>query len=243
MSNLQAVIPYGALHSDTTVLAGPADAPNPWLSWSYLQDNAPTILDHFLEHVTLTLESIVIATIIAVPLGLVASRIRWLAAPIIGVTGVMYTIPSLALFAALVPFTGLNNTPVVIGLVMYALLILVRNTVTGLDGVPADVRDAAQGMGYGSLKLFWQVDLPIALPSIMTGIRVATVSTVALVTVGAAVGSGGLGQLILQGFNQNFYRAQIVTASILCVVLALFADVLLATVTRLLSPWARRRAA
>lgn len=243
MSNLQAVIPYSALHSDTAVLAGPVDAPNPWLSWSYLQDNASTILDHFLEHVTLTLESIVIATIIAIPLGLLASRIKWLAGPIIGVTGVMYTIPSLALFAALVPFTGLNNTPVVIGLVMYALLILVRNTVTGLDGVPADVRDAAQGMGYGSLKLFWQVDLPIALPSIMTGIRVATVSTVALVTVGAAVGSGGLGQLILQGFNQNFYRAQIVTASILCVLLALFADVLLATVTRLLSPWARRRAA
>jgi osmoprotectant transport system permease protein len=242
VSNLQAVIQYGALHSDTTVLASPADAPNPWLSWSYLQDNAASILNHFLEHVTLTLESIVIATIIAVPLGLLASRVKWLAAPIVGITGVLYTIPSLALFAALVPFTGLNATPVVIGLVTYALLILVRNTVAGLTGVPEEVRDAARGMGYGAGKMFWQVDLPIALPSIMTGIRVATVSTVALVTVGAAVGNGGLGQLILEGFNQNFYRAQIVTASLLCVLLALFADVVLATVTRLLSPWARRRA-
>lgn len=233
----------GSWHAESaSVLAAPPDAPNPWISWSYLVDNAGSIFGALGEHVGLTLVSVTIATLLAIPLGLAASRVRWLAGPIIGVTGVLYTIPSLALFAVLVPFTGLSPTTVITGLVLYALLILVRNTVAGLDGVPVDVRDAALGMGYGRAKIFWQVDLPLALPSIMAGIRVATVSTVAMVTIGAAVGTGGLGQLIMQGFNANFYRAEIVTASVLCVALALLADLLLVMITRLALPWAKRRA-
>ena len=129
-----------------------------------------------------------------------------------------------------------------VGLVLYALLVLVRNILVGLEGVPADVHEAARGMGYAGLRLFLRIELPVALPAIMAGVRVATVSTVALVTVGVIVGYGGLGTLILRGFNNNFYRAEIVTASLLTVAVALAADLLLAGLTRLLSPWASGRA-
>jgi osmoprotectant transport system permease protein len=129
---------------------------------------------------------------------------------------------------------------VLIGLVMYALLILVRNILAGLDGVPAEVKEAAEGMGYGRARMLWRVELPVALPTIMAGVRVATVSTVALVTVGVIVGYGGLGTLILRGFG-SFYRAEIVTASVLTVALGLALDLLLAVATRLMTPWSRSR--
>ena len=130
------------------VLAAPADeAPNPWFSWSYVRDNTDTILTAGREHVTLTLETMAIGILVALPLAVLASRVRWLAGPILGLTGVLYTIPSLALFALLAPFTGISSTTVLIGLVVYALLILVRNTLTGLREVPEAVRDAARGMG------------------------------------------------------------------------------------------------
>jgi osmoprotectant transport system permease protein len=111
----------------------------------------------------------------------------------------------------------------------------------GLQNVPEDVRESARGMGYGRNRLLWKVELPVALPTIMAGVRVATVSTVALVTVGVLVGEGGLGQLILRGFNNNFYRAEILTASVLTVALGLTFDLLLAGATRLMTPWSRRR--
>jgi osmoprotectant transport system permease protein len=157
---------------------------------------------------------------------------------------VLYTIPSIALFAFITPFSvfGLRQRTVVFGLVLYALLILVRNMLVGLQGVPEDIRESARGMGYGRGRMLWQVELPVALPTIMAGIRVATVSTVALVTVGVRVGEGGLGQLILRGYNNGFYRAEIVTASVLTVALGLTFDLLLALATRLLTPWSRRRA-
>ena len=120
----------------------------------------------------------------------------------------LYTIPSLALFAVLAPITGLTGTTVVIGLTAYTLLVLVRNVLAGLDGVPDDVREAARGMGLGPRALLLRVDLPLALPSVLAGLRVATVSTVALTTVGVVVSNGGLGQLILEGFSNNLYRAR-----------------------------------
>jgi osmoprotectant transport system permease protein len=118
--------------------------------------------------------------------------------------------------------------------------VLVRNMLVGLQGVPEDVRESARGMGYSRRQMLWRVELPVAMPTIMAGIRVATVSTVALVTVGVVAGEGGLGQLILRGFNNNFYRAEIVTASVLTVALGLAFDLLLAGATRLLTPWSRR---
>jgi osmoprotectant transport system permease protein len=214
-------------------------APNPWFDLSYVSDNWSTILRYLGEHVRLTVVAVVLGAVIALPLALLARRARLLAGPVLALSTIVYTIPSLAMFAFIFPFTGLSATTVLIGLVAYSLVILVRNFVAGLQSVPADVREAARGMGYGPLRLFLQIDLPLALPAFMAGIRIATVSTVALTTVGVIVGHGGLGQLITGGFNANFYRAEIVTGAVGCVVLALVADVLLAGVERLLTPWAR----
>jgi osmoprotectant transport system permease protein len=223
------------------VLAADA-APNPWFSWSYVTGNGPAILGYLGEHVRLTVLAVLIGTVIALPLAVVGRRFRWLAAPLLGVSTIVYTIPSLALFAVLAPVTGLSTTTVLIGLVLYSLVILVRNFLAGLVSVPDDVREAARGMGYGSARMFWQVELPLAVPAFMAGLRIATVSTVALTTVGVIVGHGGLGQLIVGGFAANFYRAEIVTGALGCVLLALLADLLLAGLERAVTPWARVRA-
>jgi osmoprotectant transport system permease protein len=215
------------------------EAPNPWIDPSYVVDNWDSILRYLGEHVRLTVGAVVVGALIALPLALLARRSRFLAGPVLAVSTIVYTIPSLAMFAFIFPFTGLSATTVLIGLVAYSLVILVRNFLTGLRGVPDDVREAARGMGYGSAALFWKIDLPLAMPAFITGLRIATVSTVALVTVGVLVGHGGLGQLILGGFNANFYRAEIVTGTVLCILLALLADVLLVGAERLVTPWTR----
>ena len=216
------------------------EAPNPWISVDYVRDNADAILAATQAHVTLTLVSVGLGLLLAVPLALLARRFRRLETPVVGLAGVFYTIPSLALFAVLAPITGLTATTVVIGLTGYTLLVLVRNLIAGLDGVPEDVREAARGMGVGPVRMLLRVELPLSLPTVLAGVRVATVSTVALVTVGVVVSNGGLGQLIFSGFNNNLYRAEIFTATALCVLLALVADALLLGLERLLTPWARR---
>ena len=227
----------------SAVLAADA-APNPWFDVDYVTDNWDSILSYTAEHVRLTVAAVVLGSLIALPLALVARRTRLLAGPVLGLSSIVYTIPSLAMFAFLAPFTGpLSATTVLIGLTLYTLVILVRNFLTGLQSVPADVREAARGMGYGPARLFAQVDLPLALPAFMAGLRIATVSTVALTTVGVITGHGGLGQLIIGGFNSNFYRAEIVTGALGCVLLALTADVLLAGLQRLVTPWTRAGAA
>jgi osmoprotectant transport system permease protein len=228
----------GSTASDGAVLAVDA-APNPWFDPSYVIDNWDTILRYLGEHVRLTVAAVVLGALIALPLALLARNSRFLTGPVLVLSTMIYTIPSLAMFAFVFPFTGLSSKTVLIGLVAYSLVILVRNFLAGLQGVPADVREAARGMGYGPLRLFWQIDLPLALPAFMAGLRIATVSTVALTTVGVLVGHGGLGQLIYGGFNANFYRAEIVTGAVGCVLLALVADLLLAGVERLVTPWAR----
>lgn len=219
------------------------EAGNPWFSWSYVRDNSDTIRDALLDHVAITVWSVAIAVAIAVPLAVLAYWVRPLATPILTSASVLYTIPSLALLAFLAPFLGTGRTPVIVALVMYALIVIIRNSLTGLQQVPGDVREAATAMGYSRTARLLRVELPLALPSILTGLRLATVSTVALVTVGAAVGSqGGLGALILSGFRNNFYKAQIATAALICVLLALVLDLLLVALTRALTPWTRRRA-
>jgi osmoprotectant transport system permease protein len=218
------------------------EAENPWFSWSYVRDNSDTILDALADHVAITVWSVAIAVAIAVPLAVLAYWVRPLATPILTSAGVLYTIPSLALLAFLAPFLGTGRSPVVVALVMYALIILIRNSLTGLQQVPADVREAATAMGYGRAARLWRVELPLALPAILTGLRLATVSTVALVTVGSIVGSqGGLGALILNGFRASLYKAQIATATLVCVLLALTFDLLLVGLARALTPWTRRR--
>ena len=237
-------LPYGAplVHASGRVLA--ADEPaNPWFTWQYVKDNSDDLKHALITHIELTVVSVLIAIVISFPLALLCYRYRRLSGPVLGLTGVLYTIPSIALFAFIAPFPvfGLRKRTVVFGLVLYALLVLVRNMLVGLQNVPEDVRESARGMGYGRSRLLWKVELPVALPTIMAGVRVATVSTVALVTVGVLVGEGGLGQLILRGFNNNFYRAEILTASVLTVALGLTFDLLLAGATRLMTPWSRRR--
>jgi osmoprotectant transport system permease protein len=214
-------------------------APNPWFDGSYVVDNWSTISGDLAEHIRLTVTAVVLGAVLALPLALLARRSRFVAGPILGLSTVIYSIPSLAMFAFIFPFTQLSSNTVLIGLVAYSLVILVRNFLTGLQGVPDDVREAARGMGYGPARMLVQVDLPLALPAFMAGLRIATVSTVALTTVGVLVGHGGLGQLIVGGFNANFYRAEIVTGTVGCVLLALLADLLLAGAERLLTPWSR----
>ena len=218
------------------------DAPgNPWFSLDYLERNWGEVTDQLLIHTTLTLQALAIAIAIAFPLAVVARRIPRMSGPIMGVSGVLYTIPSFALFGLLAPYTGIGRTTVLIGLVAYALLVLVRNIVVGLQSVDRDVTDAARGMGYTPMRMLFQVELPNALPSIISGVRIAAVTTVALVTVGVVVGYGGLGQLMFRGM-QSDYRAQIMTATVLCLGLALVLDLLLALAGRLAQPWTRRRA-
>lgn len=214
-------------------------APNPWFDGSYVADNWDTIMGYLGEHVRLTIGAVLIGTAIALPLALLARHNRLLGGAVLSLSTIVYTIPSLAMFALIFPFTGLSATTVLVGLTAYSLVILVRNFLVGLQGIPADVQEAARGMGYGAARRFWQIELPLALPAFMAGLRIATVSTVALTTVGVLVGHGGLGQLITGGFNANFYRAEIVTGAVGCVLLALVADVLLAGVERLLTPWTR----
>jgi osmoprotectant transport system permease protein len=182
-----------------------------------------------------------IAIVVAFPLALLVRRSRILKPLILGSATVVYTIPSLALFSVLLPFTGLSRTTVVIGLTLYALTILIRSFVAGLDGVPADVHDAARGMGFGPVRMLWRVDIPLAIPTMFVGIRIAIVSTVALTTIGFIVGYGGLGNLIERGLTTDF-KAQVLAASVLCVVLAVLGDLLVLGVQRLVTPWRRARA-
>jgi osmoprotectant transport system permease protein len=225
-------------------LAAPADdgPGNPWFSWRYVHDNAEAILDALRFHAGLTAQTVIIALVVAVPLAVVAYWVRPLTGPILALSGVLYTIPSLALLALLAPAVGTTSVAsVLIALVLYALLVLVRNSLAGLTQVPDEVRDAAAGMGYGRFGRLFRIELPLALPGIITGLRLATVSTVALVTVGSLIGQGGLGDLILGGFRNNFYKAQILTGAVLCVALALVLDLVLAGIGRLLTPSAGGR--
>ena len=215
---------------------------DPWVRWDWVTDHLDDIGAATRQHVELTLIAVALGLAISFPLALLARRYRWLEAPILSTTGILYTIPSLALFALLVPWTGLSRTTSEIGLVGYTLLILTRNIVTGLDGVPAEVKEAAQGMGFSPRRQLLRIELPLALPVIVAGIRIATVTTIGLVTVTALIGQGGLGQLILEGLIRDF-RSPLVVGSVLSIALAVTADLGLAGVQRAVTPWNRGRAA
>jgi osmoprotectant transport system permease protein len=214
---------------------------NELFRWEWVVDNLDEIAARSWEHLYLTLVAVGIGLLISFPLGVYSYRHRRAYGPIASIAGLLYTIPSLALFALLVPFTGLTTTTAEIGLVGYTLLILIRNVVAGLQGVPEDAREAAVGMGYSRRQLLWRVELPLALPVIVAGIRIATVTVIGLVTVTALIDQGGLGYFILLGLERFFSTATILGA-VLSVLLAVLADRLLALTERLLTPWARRHA-
>ncbi|MGI8433253.1 MAG: ABC transporter permease [Nocardioidaceae bacterium] len=214
---------------------------NHWLCGSYLSDRHGELVDATVQHIWITASSVVLGLLVALPLALLARRYARLEAGILGVATGLYTIPSLALFPLVVPFTGLTPLTVIVGLALYSLTILVRNTLEGLRSVPEEVHESAVGLGYSPTRLLLRVELPLALPVMMAGLRIATVSTVALTTVGAIVAYGGLGNLLASGVQENF-KAQIFAASVLCVVLALVLDVGLLAAQRAMTPWTRKRA-
>ncbi|GAA1375286.1 ABC transporter permease [Streptomyces beijiangensis] len=213
---------------------------NDWICGEYLRSRQQELIDATVQHVWITTISVAIGLVIAFPLALLARRGRGFAGPVLGLTTTLYTVPSLAMFSLLLPLFGLSAGLVITGLVLYSLTILVRNILAGLEAVPEDAKEAARGMGYGPVRLLWEVELPLALPVLLAGVRIATVSTVALTTVGSIVGKGGLGNLIGDGVD-TLFKAQVLTASVLCVLLAVVADLLLLGVQRLLTPWTRIR--
>lgn len=213
---------------------------DPWIRWAWVWDHTDDIVARLQEHLMLTGLTLAIGMVIALPLGVACHRWTRLYPAVLGVAGVLYTVPSLALFAFLLPFTGLTRTTALIPLVLYTLLILVRNVVAGLDSVPAEVREAAEGMGLSPTRRLLRIELPLAVPAIIAGIRITTVTTIGLVTITALIGQGGLGSLVYDGLLRDF-RTPLVVGTFLTVVLATLADLGLAGVQRRLTPWARGR--
>jgi osmoprotectant transport system permease protein len=208
----------------------------------WIADNLDRYWDPLLEHIVLTVTSVAIGFAIAFSLALLAHRRRWLDGPIVGLTGVLYTLPSLAVFFLLLPITGRGTLTALIALTAYTLQIIFRNVVTGLDNVSTEAKDAGRGVGLTDRQLLWRVELPLALPDIIAGLRIASTTTVGLATLAVFAGAGGLGSQIVSGSNITF-KTGVVAAGGLAVLLALSLDVLLLTVQRVLTPWRRAKAA
>lgn len=207
--------------------------------WEWLGRNGDLIWQATVEHLQLTVAAVVLGVGVSTVLAAVALRFRVAAAPILWGTGLLYTVPSLALFGFLVPRLGLDQRTALVALVGYTLVILVRNMVAGLDGVPVTVREAATAMGMRPWRRFWTVDLPLALPTIIAGIRIATVGTVGLVTIAALLGRGGYGALINNGLSRQNFSTPIVVGASLSILMALLLDLILWVVQQALSPAVR----
>lgn len=212
---------------------------DPWINWDWLSRHVSYVTGLLLQHVELTAVAVGVGLAIAVPLGVIAQRRPLLRSLVFTVFDIFYTIPSIAVFVFLIPYTGLTAVTAEIALVGYAVLVLSRNVMVGLDAVPKDVLDAADGMGYRPFARLIRVELPLALPTIFAGVRIATVTTIGLVTVAALIGWGGLGQLILQGFIDSFHTP-LVVGTVLSIALAFAADLGLAAGQRLALPWSRQ---
>jgi osmoprotectant transport system permease protein len=206
----------------------------------WIIDHLGAIFDRTLQHIWLASIALLFGFLIAFALAILSVRRRRLYPPINGLSEILYTIPSLAVFAALVPITGLSLVTAEVPLVMYTLVIFVRNIVAGFDTVPADVTEAAAGMGFTAWERLWRVDLPLALPLIVAGLRIASVSTIGLVTISGIIGDkfGGLGFFIFEGYHR-YFPTEIYAGAVPSILLAVAADVLLVRIQRRLTPWAR----
>ena len=207
---------------------------------SWILDNLDRYVDPFLQHVYLTVVAVAIGFALSFALALLAHRRRWLIGPITQVTGILYTLPSIAVFFLLLPLTGRGNLTALIALVGYSLLIIFRNVTAGLDNVPREAKDAGRGMGLTDRQLLWRVELPLALPEIMAGLRIAATTTVGLATLAFFAGAGGLGEQIFADVN---FKSNVVVAGGLAVVLAALLDGLILLVQRAITPWTRARTA
>lgn len=213
------------------------------IDWDWISRHQDDIRQLTIQHLELVAIAVGISVVIWVPIGILLRNRRWAFGGATTLAALIYTIPSLALFAFLVPTTGIGRNTVIIGLVLYSPLILMRNTVVGLQSVPGPVREAARGMGFTSSQSLMKVEVPLALPSIFTGIRIITVTTVGIATIGVLVGAEGLGTLIYtDGLNRDFLTP-IVVGGVMATLLAIALDLLLLGAERLLTPWARARAA
>jgi osmoprotectant transport system permease protein len=206
-----------------------------WVSRNW----SPVLWPALRQHVVLTLIAVSIGFVIASALALVAYRRGWLERPVLIITSILYTIPSLALFELLQPSFGLSRTTAEIALVSYTLLIMFRNTLTGLREVPAEVKDAARGMGMGPMQSLIKVELPLAAPAIIAGVRIATVTVISLATVAAVIDNEGLGVPIFTAISNEVFKTELIVAGAMAVALALLADGLLVIVQRLSTPWTR----
>jgi osmoprotectant transport system permease protein len=202
----------------------------------WIADNFDRYVDPFFQHVVLTVVAMAIGFAISFTLALIAYRKRWLINPVTQVTGVLYTIPSIAAFFLLLPITGRGFLTATIALVSYVLLIIFRNVLTGLDNVPDDIKDAGRGMGLTDRQLLWRVEVPLALPEIMAGLRIAATTTVGLATLAFFAGAGGLGEQI---FADITFKSNVVVAGLLAVLLAAVLDGLILLAQRAVTPWTR----
>jgi osmoprotectant transport system permease protein len=209
---------------------------NSWIWWAWIPDHQHEIYAYLREHMVLTALSVAYGFAISLPLAVLAARRRAVAAIVVPVVNSIYTIPSVALLGLLLPITGTGREPAVIALTLYSLAILVRNVLEGLRGVSDDVLDAADGMGYTRWRRLLRVELPLALPAIVAGVRLATVSTIGLVTVTFIVDQGGLGRFIQDGYQRDFHTP-LVVGIVLSVALAVVADLLLVRAERAVTPW------
>jgi osmoprotectant transport system permease protein len=206
----------------------------------WIADNLDRYVDPLLQHVVLTVVTLAIGFAIAFTLAVVAYRRRWLISPVTQVTAILYTIPSLSAFFLLLPITGRGFVTATIALVSYSLLVIFRNVLTGLENVPEETKDAGRGMGLTERQLLWRVELPLALPEILAGLRIAATTTVGLATLAFFAGAGGLGERI---YDDITFKSNVVVAGGLAVLLAALLDALILLVQRAITPWTRAVAA
>jgi osmoprotectant transport system permease protein len=209
-------------------------AENGTFCFDWAIDNFDRYVDPTVEHLVLVGTSVIAGFLIAFGLALLSHRRRWLIPPFITATGILYTVPSIAFFILLLPLTGRGTLTGIIALTAYALQIIYRNMVTGLNNVPAEAKDAGRGMGMTDGQLFWRVELPLSVPEIVAGLRIATVSTVAIATLAFLAGAGGLGTEI---YNQIDFKTNVLLAGGICVVMAITFDLALLLLQRLAAPW------
>lgn len=207
------------------------------LDWA--KENIDRYVTPAQQHLEIVLLSVLIGFVVAFALALIAHRTRWLQPPLLAATGVLYTIPSIAFFFLLLPLTGFGRDTAIIVLSAYTLQIIYRNTMLGLDNVPDSVKDAARGMGLTNRQILWKVELPLATPEIIAGLRVATASTIAITTLVVLISAGGLGTE-MYGSNFNFPTAILIAVAIIALMVLAF-DLLLLTAQRLLTPWRKAR--
>jgi osmoprotectant transport system permease protein len=208
---------------------------------TWINDNLGLIWEQLREHIYLSIVPVILGLLISVPLGYVATRFNWLANPLIAFGGVLYSLPSIALFIVIPAILGtkvLSTVNIIIALTIYTVSLLIRNVIDGLRSVPVEVRQSAVAVGYSPLHRLIAIDLPIAVPVIFAGLRVVTVANISMVSIGAVIGIGGLGELFTLGFQKDFLTP-VVVGVVLSLLLALAADVVLVTSQRLLTPWAR----